>query len=177
MTKLRLASLAVLSMVLFMFNFLTSRADNLEIGAKAPLFSLSNQDGGTFDLEKRKGSWTVLYFYPKDDTPGCTKQACAFRDSIEDLRKLGAEIYGISKDTVESHKKFADKYNLNFPLLADHSGEVIKQYGVNGLIGLAKRQTFIINPDLVIVDIMRSVDPIANATDVAKKLKNLQSKN
>src|SRR5882672_9194273 len=88
-------------------------------GTKAPAFQLQTQDGKLVRSEERAGKWTVLYFYPKDDTPGCTKQACAFRDSIEIIRKLGAEVYGISKDTVESHKKFGEKFNLNFSILAD----------------------------------------------------------
>lgn len=164
-----------LSMFLVMFSFFSSKADQeLSIGSLAPKVELKTQTGETFDLQTRKGRWSVLYFYPKDDTPGCTKQACAFRDSIEAIRALNAEIYGVSKDTVESHKKFVEKYKLNFPILADFDGKVIQAFGVKGILGMAKRHTFIIDPELRIAYIMKSVDPVANAGDVAEKLKELQ---
>ena len=160
-----------------MFSFFSSKADQeLTVGNPAPKFEVKTQTGETFRMDSRKGKWSVFYFYPKDDTPGCTKQACAFRDSIEVIRKLGAEIYGVSKDTVESHQKFVEKYKLNFPILADADGKVIEAFGVKGLLGMAKRQTFIVDPNLNVAYVMKNVDPVTNAQDVADTLKELQKK-
>src|SRR5690606_11227439 len=101
----------------------------LKIGDTAPLFKAKTQEGSEFDLSTRKGEWTVLYFYPKSDTPGCTKQACAFRDNIEKIRGQDAEVYGISVNSVKDQAKFHEKYHLNFTLLADPQAEVVKLYG------------------------------------------------
>lgn len=101
----------------------------IEEGSKAPAFTLTADDGTKVRLSDQKGSPVVLYFYPKDDTPGCTKQACAFRDQSAELKKLGAKVYGVSPDTVESHVKFRDKYELNFPLLADPDHKIAEKYG------------------------------------------------
>lgn len=166
-----------LSIFILMFSFFSSKASpELSVGDSVPKFEVKTQTGEIFNMESRKGKWSVFYFYPKDDTPGCTKQACAFRDSIEVIRKLGAEIYGVSKDTVESHQKFVEKYKLNFPILADADGKIIESFGVKGLLGMAKRHTFIVGPDLRIAYVMKSVDPVSNANDVADKLKELQQK-
>ncbi|MCW8811143.1 MAG: thioredoxin-dependent thiol peroxidase [Ignavibacteriaceae bacterium] len=102
----------------------------LKVGDKAPSFKLKNQDGETISLSDLKGKPVVLYFYPKDDTSGCTKEACNFRDEFPKFGKMKAEIIGISADSVESHKKFAQKYKLPFNLLSDEKKEVIKKYGV-----------------------------------------------
>ena len=91
----------------------------LEIGKKAPTFSLESSKGGKYSLEDSKGKWVVLYFYPKDDTSGCTTEACNFRDRVKDYAAVNAEIYGVSVDNIDSHNKFIKKYNLPFPLLAD----------------------------------------------------------
>jgi peroxiredoxin Q/BCP len=104
---------------------------NLE-GKKAPTFSLEGNDGKTHALEDYKGKTVVLYFYPKDDTPGCTKEACGFRDLGASLKRSGAVVLGMSKDTIESHKKFAGKYKLPFTLLSDPNIEVLKKYGAFG---------------------------------------------
>ncbi|MEM6329447.1 MAG: thioredoxin-dependent thiol peroxidase [Planctomycetota bacterium] len=101
----------------------------IEEGKKAPAFTLTADDGAKVRLSEHAGSPVVLYFYPKDDTPGCTKEACAFRDQKKDLQKLGAAVFGVSPDTVESHAKFRDKYDLNFPLLADPDHKVAEKYG------------------------------------------------
>lgn len=101
-------------------------------GQKAPAFDLEGNDGKRHSLEDYKGKTVVLYFYPKDDTPGCTKEACGFRDLGASLQKSGAVVLGISKDTVESHNKFAGKYKLPFPLLSDPKAEVMKKYGAFG---------------------------------------------
>jgi len=102
----------------------------LKIGQKAPDFTLSNDSGQKVKLSELKGKKVVLYFYPKDDTPGCTKQACAFRDGISEITDRGAVVCGVSTDSVESHKKFKKKYDLNFPLLADTDKKVVETYGV-----------------------------------------------
>jgi len=103
--------------------------DWIEAGKKAPAFSLSADDGTKVRLSELQGSPVVLYFYPKDDTPGCTREACAFRDQKAALKKLGAKVFGISPDGVESHVKFRDKYDLNFPLLADLDHKIADKYG------------------------------------------------
>ncbi|MFN5393288.1 MAG: thioredoxin-dependent thiol peroxidase, partial [Planctomycetota bacterium] len=100
-----------------------------EVGSKAPAFTLLDAEGKKVKLSDFKGSPVVLYFYPKDDTPGCTKEACAFRDRSAELKKLGAVVLGVSPDTPASHTKFRDKYSLNFPLLADESHEVAEKFG------------------------------------------------
>jgi len=95
-------------------------------------FSLTDQNGKVHKLSSYRGSWVLLYFYPKDDTPGCTKEACGFRDSLNELKKHNVVVLGVSADSVSSHQKFSQKYNLNFPLLSDEKKEVIKAYGVFG---------------------------------------------
>jgi thioredoxin-dependent peroxiredoxin len=150
--------------------------EELKTGDTAPLFALQKQDGTMFDLASRKGrGWTVLFFYPKAETPGCTKQACAFRDSISVIRDLGAEIYGISADTVEAQSAFHKNHQLSFDLLADSDSAVISQYGAKmPLIGRAKRWTFIIDSELKIRSIEKDVDPAADAKRVAKIIQELQ---
>ncbi len=103
-----------------------------EVGAAAPAFSLPDQDGNTVSLADFAGKWVVLYFYPKDDTPGCTKEACSFRDRHAELQAKGAVVLGVSGDSSASHRKFADKYSLPFPLLADTEHEVARAYGAWG---------------------------------------------
>ena len=104
-------------------------ADWVEEGAEAPDFTLASDDGGKVKLSDLRGKPVVLYFYPKDDTPGCTKEACAFRDRTADLNAKGAVVLGVSPDDVASHGKFRDKYSLNFPLLADTGHQVAERYG------------------------------------------------
>ncbi len=108
----------------------TAEAALIEVGKKAPAFSLKDQDGQTHKLADAKGGWVVLYFYPKDDTPGCTKEACQFRDRSKDLAKRGAQVFGVSPDDVKSKAKFANKHDLNFPVLADEGAKVCTKYGV-----------------------------------------------
>lgn len=153
--------------------FSSTEAATLKVGDLAPLFETQNHLGEPFSLKSRKGLWTVLYFYPKDDTPGCTKQACAFRDALSVIKNLNADVYGISKDTVKSHLKFVQNHQLSFSLLADPKGEVIKRYGAQGLLGFAKRWTFLIDPELKIRWIQKDVDPALNAKEVAEKIKSL----
>jgi peroxiredoxin Q/BCP len=104
-------------------------AEWIEVGKKAPAFTLTADDGTKVRLSDLKGKPVVLYFYPRDDTPGCTKEACAFRDRQSEMESLGAVVLGVSPDTVESHVKFRDKFSLNFPLLADPDHKVAEKYG------------------------------------------------
>jgi peroxiredoxin Q/BCP len=105
-------------------------SSELKVGQKAPDFTVMNDSGEKVKLSDFKGKKVVLYFYPKDDTPGCTKEACAFRDGISEMKKKGAVVLGVSADSVESHKKFKNKFDLNFPLLADTDKKIIEGYGV-----------------------------------------------
>lgn len=152
-------------------------AADLKPGDPAPGVKLKTDSGAAFDLTARKGQWTVLYFYPKADTPGCTKQACAFRDNISQIRKLGAEIYGVSADSVEAVRNFKQKHSLNFVLLADPKLEAIGAYGTKmGTMDMSRRWTFVIGPDLRIRAIEKDVDPVMDAARTAAKLEELQAK-
>jgi len=148
----------------------------LQAGQPAPLFTAKTQDGIGFDLASRKGQWTVLYFFPKAGTPGCTKQACAFRDNIALIRDQGADVYGISTDTVESQAAFHKEQQLPFTLLADPDGAVTEKYGAKmPLLTMAKRWTFIIDPTLTIQQVDRDVDPATDAQRVADEIARLKS--
>ncbi len=136
-------------------------------GDAAPNFRLQDQHGQWHSLEQYQGHWLVLYFYPKDDTPGCTKEACAFRDNFFAFEELGATVLGVSLDDVDSHAEFAEKYSLPFSLLADIGGETAKRYGIlRNFAGLrmAKRQSYLISPDGEIAKHYAKVRP-ANHTD------------
>ena len=152
-------------------------------GMKAPQFSLPDQDGHTRTLKDYEGKWLVLYFYPKDDTPGCTQEACSFRDTESLIQEFGnAVIVGVSKDSVASHKKFFDKHRLNFTLLSDESTEMIAAYGAwqeksmfgKKYIGI-QRMTVIISPDGYIAKTYPKVDPRKHAAEIIKDLKALQA--
>lgn len=145
-------------------------------GNPAPEFELPDQTGELHSLEDYRDQWVVLYFYPKDDTPGCTTEACEFRDNIFAFKRLNAQIVGVSLDDVDSHKAFADEYNLSFPLLADTDGYAADAYGVKTrMMGwtVAKRQTFIINPQGIVVKHYRKVDPDVHSQEVLADLKAL----
>ena len=121
------------------------------VGQTAPDFTLPDQHGSSVTLSELKGGWVVVYFYPKDDTPGCTKESCSFRDSFEDFTEAGAQVIGISSDSVDSHLEFAEKYHLPFTLLADTDGSVRKRWGVGKTLGLLPgRVTYVIDPDGVV---------------------------
>jgi peroxiredoxin Q/BCP len=153
------------------------KAEPLRVGQAAPEFKLEAQDGRPVSLASRRGkAWTVLYFYPKADTPGCTTQACAFRDAIQAIKERNADVFGVSTDGVEALAKFHRKYKLNFTLLADPDAKVTEAYGVKmPVLKLAKRWTFILDPNLVIRDINDKVDPALDAQTVADTLKSLQA--
>ena len=131
---------------------------NLKEGDKAPEFALPSQDGNMIRLTDFRGKTVILYFYPKDDTPGCTKEACSFRDNVSRFKELKTEILGVSVDDAKSHKEFQRKYNLNFTLLADAHKKVTKLYGLKNLLGLADRVTFVIDKEGVIRKIFPHVD-------------------
>ena len=150
---------------------------SLEVGDTAPSFSLEDQNSLTHQLGDYTGKWVVLYFYPKDDTPGCTTQACDFRDAVKRIIASKSVVFGISLDSVESHKKFSDKNNLPFSLLSDNKGKVAKQYNsLNNFLGYksAKRNTFIISPEGKIAKIYLSVDPKTHSEMVLSDLSILQ---
>jgi peroxiredoxin Q/BCP len=126
-------------------------------GDQAPDFTLPDQSGRTVSLSELRGSWVVLYFYPADDTPGCTAESCTFRDSHEDFVDAGARVVGISGQGVESHKKFAEKHGLPFTLLADEENAVRERYGVSKTFGLLPgRVTFVIDPQGIVRTVFSS---------------------
>lgn len=144
----------------------------------APDFSLKDQTGAPHSLSDYAGRWVVLYFYPKDDTPGCTAEACSFRDARDDIAELGAEVIGISRDGLAEHEDFIAKHKLNFALLSDPDAEVMKLYGAWGkkMFGHegVLRKTFIINPEGQIVKTFGRVTPLGHGTQVVTALKSLQ---
>ncbi len=144
---------------------------------KATNFSLKDQDGTAKTLLDFAGSWLVLYFYPKDDTPGCTVEACSLRDANDELIALGAQVVGISKDDEDSHRKFKAKHKLNFTLLSDPTGKTIEAYGawgpkMFGKLGI-QRKTFLISPEGEIVKIYGRVTPLGHGEQVIEELKRL----
>jgi peroxiredoxin Q/BCP len=172
--KTHVAALAA-SLILLLASAAVAEPE-LKPGDPAPLFTAKTHTGADFDLAARKGQWTVLYFYPKAGTPGCTKQADSFRDSIEVIRAAGADVYGVSTDTVEDQAEFHAAEHLDFTLLADPDGKVTTAYGAKmPLVTMAKRWTFIIGPDLRIRDVDRDIDPSQDATRVAAVIARLKS--
>ncbi len=154
-------------------------ADVPAIGSAAPEFKLQDQNGKTHQLKDYRGKWVALYFYPKDQTPGCTTQACEFRDNIFAFREANAQIIGISVDDVESHKRFSEKHGLPFPILADPTKQTAKKYGsLKSYFGLelAKRDTFLIDPAGRIVKRYSDVEPQGHSQVVLKDIKELQAK-
>jgi peroxiredoxin Q/BCP len=171
LTRLAAAAAAALGMA-------ASQAQ-VAVGDTAPDFRLQDQNGQWHTLEQHRGQWIALYFYPKDQTPGCTKEACAFRDNIFAFEALGATILGISVDDVESHKKFAEKYSLPFALLADTGGTVARRYDVLRSLGplkFAKRQSFLIDPSGRIVRHYTKVDAEKHSDEVLADLRALAAK-
>jgi peroxiredoxin Q/BCP len=145
-------------------------------GQPAPDFSLPDASSKIHKLSDYSGKWLVLYFYPKDDTPGCTTQACNFRDDLFKLEKLGAKVVGVSVDDSDSHAEFAKKYNLPFPLLSDKNGKVADSYGALtnlGIIKIAKRYTFLIDPKGNIAKVYLSVDTSRHSEEIINDLKQL----
>jgi peroxiredoxin Q/BCP len=141
----------------------------LAVGTDAPAFTVKDTNGNTVSLSDFKGKTVVLYFYPKDDTPGCTKQACSFRDAKEQYTSKDIVVLGVSADDEASHQAFTQKYNLNFPLLADTNGELIKAYDVDGG-GYAKRVTYVIDGNGKITHVDSSVNTSTHASDILAAL-------
>jgi thioredoxin-dependent peroxiredoxin len=152
----------------------------LEQGMKAPAFALLDQEGVEHRLTDQKGKWVLLYFYPKDDTPGCTKEACGIRDQWGDFKKMGVSVFGVSADSVAKHKKFVEKYTLPFTLLADEEKELVKAYGVWGqkkfmgreYLGI-HRVSFLIDPEGKIAKVYPKVKAAVHAQEVLNDLKEL----
>jgi peroxiredoxin Q/BCP len=152
----------------------------VEVGQKAPDFTLPADDGSQVKLGALRGNFVVLYFYPRDDTPGCTKEACAFRDQKAEIARLGAKILGISTDGVPSHERFRDKFDLNFPLLADAEHEVAEKYGAwrektrfgKKSMGI-QRSTFLIDADGVVRKVWKGVEVDGHDQVVIEALKGL----
>lgn len=149
------------------------------LGAPAPAFRLPDQNGKPVSLADQRGKWVVLYFYAKDNTPGCTTEASEFRDTAAAFKDLNAVILGISVDGVESHRSFAGEHRLPFPILADSDKQVVRQYGVLhrplGLMDLARRETFIVDPQGIVVKHYQNVDPAGHSKQVLADLKALQA--
>lgn len=151
----------------------------IQIGQLAPDFTLQDQNAQPQTLSKMKGKWVVLYFYPKDETPGCVAEACSFRDNIVAIKAKNTAVWGVSVDNNESHEKFAENHQLPFTLLADPNGKVAFKYGSlrNLLIfKIAKRHSFIIDPQGKIAKIYRNVNPKLHVAEILKDLQSFQSR-
>jgi peroxiredoxin Q/BCP len=156
------------------FGTLARAAEGLKVGDPAPGFTLSDQSGKAARLSDLKGKeFVILYFYPKDETPGCTKEACTFRNDLNWYRDHGVEILGVSVDDQASHRKFATNYSLNFPILSDADKKVTKQYGVLGPFGVANRTTFVIDKEGIIRAIFPSVKVDGHSAELQKALSGL----
>ncbi len=154
----------------------------LNIGSFLPSFSLSDQDGKTISNTDLLGKWSVVYFYPKDDTPGCTKEACSFRDSWQQFEKASVMVFGVSRDSVASHKKFAQKYSLPFSLLSDPDALLIKDFGAWGKKKFMGREfdgilrtTFVIDPEGKIAAVYENVTPADHASEILEDIQRFQS--
>jgi peroxiredoxin Q/BCP len=152
-------------------------AEQPAVGDAAPDFELKDQDGEMHSIEDYRGKWVALYFYPKDGTPGCTTEACEFRDNVFAFRGRDCQILGVSLDDEESHKEFSEKHGLPFPLLADTDGAASEAYGVKGrMLGfaVAKRQTFLIDPEGKVARHYQKVDPDTHSQEILADLDELQ---
>lgn len=152
----------------------------MKLNQKAPDFNLADQNGEKHKLSNYRGQWVLVYFYPKDDTPGCTAEACSVRDNLPKFNKMTAKVFGISTDSVASHKKFADKYKLKFTLLSDENKQVVEKYGVwqeKSMYGKkyfgTVRSSFLVNPEGKISKIYEKVKPENHAAEVLADLKEL----
>lgn len=144
--------------------------DEITVGKAPPDFTVKDQDGKELHLSALKGKPVVLYFYPKDETPGCTKEACAFRDAFNDLAKKGVVLIGVSADSDESHRAFIKNHQLPFALVSDPKGELARKYGVPFHLGFTSRQTFVIGADGNVKKLYRSVDVAAHAKEISDDL-------
>ena len=141
----------MMTFTLFCTNLGTKAAESPTVGSKAPTPKSITHEGKPFDFaEAYKEGMTLVFFYPKADTPGCTKQACSLRDEFESLQDLGIQVIGVSKDSPEAQTKFRDKYNLPYTLIADKEGKVIEAFGTGNMIGMSKRRAFLIEEGKVV---------------------------
>jgi len=154
----------------------------LEVGQIAPDFSLQDQEGAVRSLADARGRWVVVYFYPRDDTPGCTKEACAFRDDLPRFQGLNAVVWGVSADDAQAHQKFARKFDLNFPLLVDPDKAMLEAYGAwveKSMYGKTymgvQRITYLIDPEGKVARAWSKVKPDEHAEEVAAALVGLQA--
>ena len=176
--KIVLIAILLIGMGLLALRSISFAGEVPKAGQAAPAFSLLDQNGKSHQLSDYAGKWVVLYFYPKDDTPGCTKEACSFRDDLAKLEKLGAQVIGVSVDDTSSHAKFAQKYHLPFPLLADKDGKVADTYGALTnlyVTKLAKRYTFLIDPKGNIAKTYLKVDTSRHSQEIIDDLKQMSS--
>jgi peroxiredoxin Q/BCP len=153
----------------------------LKVGQKAPAFKLVDQNGQLQSLKDYVGKWVLIYFYPKDDTPGCTKEACTIAEIYKDFKRMGVTVFGVSKDSVRSHQKFAEKYSLPFALLSDESTEMIQKYqawGEKTMRGKKYMGTFrvsyLVSPKGTIAKVYSDVDPTHHALELLADLKAIQ---
>ncbi|MBI3396453.1 MAG: peroxiredoxin [Spirochaetia bacterium] len=168
-------TLSAMTLAAAVFTTPAAYPETLKVQEPAPDFKTVTHDGKSFSLEDRKGKWTVLFFFPKAETPGCTKQVCAFRDNIKKIRDLGAEVYGLSADNTQDLAAFHSHHNLNFTLLADPELKIIEKYGTKMTVfSRSKRWTFIIDDKLMIRSIDRDVDPVLDARKVADAIASLK---
>lgn len=178
MTRIHRFSYLIAGLLLGWLSYAYAQAPAL--GSPAPEFKLQDQSGNWHELKDYRGKWVALYFYPKDNTPGCTTQACEFRDNIFAFRDAGAVILGVSVDDVASHKKFAEEHGLPFTILADPTKGTAKRYGVLkkfvGIMEMAKRDTFLIDPQGRIVKHYADVDPKGHSQVVLKDINQLQKR-
>jgi peroxiredoxin Q/BCP len=149
-----------------------AQAGEVAVGKPAPDFTVTASDGTKLALSEMRGKPVVVYFYPKDETPGCTKEACAFRDAFDALKKQGVVLIGVSSDSDESHRAFAENHKLPFFLVSDGKGELAKKFGVDSTLGFMKRQSFVIGPDGNVKKIYRSVDVSVHAQQIQDDLKS-----
>ena len=181
MSKILLASAAIVVLIVAgVFAIRSFAADNEampQVGQSAPTFTLPSQEGTPVSLDSYKGKWVVLYFYPKDMTSGCTREAHEFQNDLEKNKAVNAVILGVSVDSVESHKQFCAKDSLNFTLLSDSDKKVVSQYGSLGNFGpvqIAKRNTFLIDPNGKIAKVWTGVDPAQASSEVLTALNELE---
>lgn len=174
-TTLVIVAVVVLLAALFWLRD-QATVEALSVHAPAPDFTLPDADGKPRSLADFKGEWLLLYFYPKDDTPGCTKEACAFRDGYLELRQRSVQVVGVSLDDGRSHREFAEKYKLPFPLLSDPDGKVAGHYGAlwsMGPVRFARRHSFLIDPDGALKIIYRDVNPETHYSQVLTDLQRM----
>lgn len=176
-----LAIVAVLAVLAALFAARAARSGELpEVGKPAPDFNLPDQNGKLHVLRDYRGKWLVLYFYPRDDTPGCTQEACAFRDDLQQITALGAQVVGVSVDDSSSHAEFAKKYHLPFPLLADQTTGTAARYGALMdlvFIKVARRYTFLVDPQGNVGKVYLSVETSRHSKEIIEDLQKLTTKN